>query len=399
MNEYAEFEALLKEALPQGNLLAATLSKRRRKDLAYERLQLRPVQLKGRLHYQAAYYGGGKVIHKNLVPQEVQGLIQELLQDTFRQGLFCTPWADYQVLVSKKGEVKVLRLAPSRRREDLVLEHDRPKRYLLQEGTAYPFLVELGVMNSSGKVLAKRYHKFRQLNKYLEIVADCLPNLQKKTEPLTVVDFGSGKAYLTFALYHYLVEHLGLSVRITGLDLKEDVVEFCNGVAEKLGYTNLEFLCADIKEFEAPGKVDLVVSLHACDVATDFALAQAVQWGAEVILAVPCCQHEVYGQLNRDVQPVLLEHGILKERVASLLTDAARAKLLETQGYMVQVMEFIDLEHTPKNLLIRALRDEGVNRSRATEAYRTFQEYWGIRPTLEVLLRRGNFDAETESRG
>ena len=387
MTEHAELAALLAQLLPAGELLAGTLSKRRRRSSPYERVALRPVELKGRLHYQAAYHTADKVFHKNLMPDEAGELILKLLAEEYRQALFCTADADYQVLVSKKGAAKVLRLPLSRRREETALEHDRPKKYILQEGTAYPFLVELGIMNSSGQVLAKRYHKFRQLNKYLEIVEDCLPQLRRRgTEPISVVDFGSGRAYLTFALYYYLVEHLGMAVQITGLDLKEDVVTFCSETARKLGFKQLEFVCADIRDFRSEGKVDLVVSLHACDTATDFALTQAVKWGAEVILAVPCCQHEVSAQLETGAQPVLLQHGIMKERAASLLTDAARGKLLETKGYSVQIMEFIDLEHTPKNLLIRALRGGCAEREQARREYMAFKEYWGIKPTLERLL-------------
>ena len=397
MREFSKLGDLLKEMLPTGKVLACTLSKRRRKSLPYERVSLRPVELRGRLHYQAAYHYPQKVLHENLLPEQAQELVLQMMEDTFRQAHFCTPEADYQVLVSKKGVEKILRLAPSRQEQDAVLAHNRPKRYALQEGTVYPFLVELGVMNSSGKVLAKRYHKFRQLNKYLEIVEDCLPHLQNRSaSPLTIVDFGSGKAYLTFALYHFLVKHLHIPVRIVGLDLKADVVNFCNQIARKLGYQHLEFLCADIRDFEASGPVDMVVSLHACDTATDYALAQAVQWGAQVILAVPCCQHEVAAQLGKEVDPVLLEHGIVKERVAALLTDAARGKLLETVGYSVQIMEFVDLEHTPKNILIRAFKGRPSGVARAVQDYSRFKEYWGAKPTLEVLLAKESRDAETK---
>ncbi|WP_461369265.1 class I SAM-dependent methyltransferase [Candidatus Darwinibacter acetoxidans] len=397
MQEYDELAQLLGELLPRGALLRAVLSKRRRKSIPYERVSLRPLELRGRLHYQAAYHLGDKVQHRNLLPGEAGELICGLLQDDFRQALLCTEEADYQVLLGKKGGGKILRQPPSQRRAEANLAHDRPKRYILQEGTPYPFLVELGVMNSAGRVLAKRYHKFRQLNKYLEIVEDCLPHLQPRDGGvLNVVDFGSGRAYLTFALYHYLVEELQLPVRLTGLDLKEDVVAFCSEMAKKLGYKHLEFVCADIRDFAAEGQVDLVVSLHACDVATDFALAQAVRWGARVILAVPCCQHEIFTQLQKGTQSVLLQHGILKERTAALLTDAARGKLLEMQGYAVQIMEFIDLEHTPKNLLIRAFRGGHQKRGQAAREYAEFKEYWGIKPTLEVLLAEGNGHAQVE---
>lgn len=389
MKSKEELSVLLQDLLCKGVLLGAVLSKLRQKQHPYSKVAVRPVQLKGDLHYQFTYHYAQKVLHENLTPQEAAQRLAEHLQKTFRQAQLFTPECDYQILVSKKGALKVLKHPPSKGAQPLSLEHNRTKRYLLQEGQAYPFLVELGVMSKEGKVFAKRYHKFRQLNKYLEIVEDCLPTLQEGMgEGLTIVDFGSGKAYLTFALYHYLVEHLQLPVRLIGLDLKEDVVAFCNRMAEKLGYQHLEFRHEDIRDFEAEGGVDLVVSLHACDVATDYALAQAVKWQAKVILAVPCCQHELLRQLQPEVQPVLFKHGILKERAAALLTDAARSQLLETAGYRVQVMEFIDLEHTPKNLLIRAFREPDFPRKQAEEEYRRFKEYWNISPTLASLLEK-----------
>ncbi len=386
----SEFECLVNEMLHGQNLLGGSLSKVRDKaEGTYEKVSLRPLKIKGTLHFQVTYHYPNKELHENLTPTQAGEVILKLLDTKFRQGHFFTLEADWQVLVSKKGAVKILRHKPSRQAQEVILEHDRPKEYVLKEGTPYPFLVELGVMNKAGKVLAKRYHKFRQLNKYLEVVEDCLPYLKsaKDGQLLRIVDFGSGKAYLTFALYYYLVQHLDLKVEIIGLDLKEDVVSFCNEMASTLGFETLSFYHEDIRDFQAEGgRVDMVVSLHACDVATDYALAQAVKWGAKVILAVPCCQHEVFGQLEQKTQTVLLEQGILKERVASLITDAARAKLLEIEGYEVRVMEFIDLEHTPKNLLIRAFRKPQNPGSTALKDYTDFKEFWNISPTLETLL-------------
>ena len=206
-------------------------------------------------------------------------------------------------------------------------------------------------------------------------------------ETLTVLDFGSGKAYLTFALYHYLVHELGLQVQIVGLDLKKDVVEYCNQTAQKLNFTGLKFLHEDIKVYQGVQKVDLVVSLHACNTATDYALAKAVEWDAQVILAVPCCQHELHGQVKNPAMVPLLEHGIIKERMAALITDAARAKLLESVGYGVQILEFIDLEHTPKNLMIRAFRGQNRGLGKSKDEYERFKEFWNIEPTLEFLLK------------
>lgn len=388
MMKCEQLEILLEELIKAEQLISATLSKERQKgQTPYTKVSLRPLLLKESLHYQVTYHYPQKELHENLEPGEAQALILLLLQGIFRQGFLYSVDADWQVLVSKKGVVKILKHPPSKKQAEL--SHDRAKRYILTEGTPYPFLVELGVMNSSGQVLAKRYNKFRQLNKFLEIVEDCLPALEqplKQGRPIRIVDFGSGKAYLTFALYHYLVEHLKLPVELVGLDLKEDVVFFGNKVASKLGYDHLKFYHEDIKDFQSQTEIDMVVSLHACDIATDYALAQAVKWQAQLVLAVPCCQHELFNQLVQPSQKALLEHGVVKERVAALITDAARAKLLETVGYSVTIMEFIDLEHTPKNLLIRAFRDPQAPSEVAKEEYAQFKKFWSIEPSLEFLL-------------
>ncbi len=388
MKKVDEFGVFLNNLMQSQQLLACSLSKLRKKATPFDKVSVRPLGLKGGLVYQVTYHYAQKELHHNLTPKQTEERILELMDQVFRQGHFFTPEADWQVLVSKKGATTMLQHPPSRKAQEVNFEHNRSKQYLLQEGTSYPFLVELGVMNSAGKVLAKRYHKFRQLNKYLEVIEDCLPYLKENEEPLRIVDFGSGKAYLTFALYHYLVEHLKRDVQIIGLDLKEDVVSFCNAMATKVGFEHLTFTHQDIRDFRAQGQVDMVVSLHACDVATDYALAQAVKWGTQVILAVPCCQHEVFTQLEQRADPVLLEHGIVKERVAALITDAARAKLLEMEGYNVRIMEFIDLEHTPKNLLIRAFRESRFSGDQARRDYAHFKEIWGIAPTLETLLTK-----------
>lgn len=385
---FEQVESLLASIFQAEALILVSLSKERHKgQTPYSKVSVRPVLLKGSLFYQVTYHYATKEIHENLGPDEAETLISRLLQSVFRQGALFTTDADWQILLSKKGVAKILQHAPSKRQPDL--SHDQTKQYLLKEGTPYPFLVHLGVMNKDGKVVAKRYNKFRQLNKFLEIVESCLPALEKSIatgRTLKIVDFGSGKAYLTFALYHYLVEHLQLQVEVIGLDLKEDVVAFGNQVAQELGYNQLKFYHEDIKDYQAESAIDVVVSLHACDLATDYALAQAVKWQAQLILAVPCCQHELFSQIEQKDQQPLLEHGVVKERVAALLTDAARAKLLEVAGYSVTIMEFIDLEHTPKNLLIRAFR-ESQDSDYAWNEYEKFKKYWKIQPSLEGLLK------------
>ena len=268
----------------------------------------------------------------------------------------------------------------------LPLTHDRPKNYLLPEDTPVDFLVRLGVMSPAGKVLAAKRDKFKQINRFLEMVDDVASSLPP-SGVIRVLDFGCGKAYLTFALYYYLAVVKQKEVHLVGLDLKQDVVEFCSRVAQDLGYAGLSFAVGNIQGYTQTEPVDLVVTLHACDTATDDALVKAVEWGARVILSVPCCQHELFHQLASDVMRPLLRHGILKERLTALVTDAARASLLESAGYSVQILEFVALEHTAKNLLIRAVKRPGTTGPKPPSAeYEAFRDAWNIRPSLETSL-------------
>ena len=362
----------LKPLLEEG-LARAVLSKPRRES-PYSKVTVRPVLVDEELRYQFEYRQGEKATHANLLPLEAETELAALIDRDFRQALLQTPAHDYQVL----DGAKVLRRPPTAKPTGL--RHDRRKRRLLEEGKPVPFLVELGVMTPEGKVRAQRYDKFRQVNRFLELVDDVLPR-----RPLRIVDFGSGKSYLTFALYHLLAIERGLDVQVVGLDLKEDVIDRCRSLAERLGYERLRFEVGDIALFEGE-PADVVVSLHACDTATDAALARAVRWRAEVILAVPCCQHELYDQVRSEPLAPLLSHGILRERLAALATDAARAQLLEAVGYRAQVIEFVDLEHTAKNLLIRAVRRGDTGDAAALRRYRAFKQELGIDPALERAL-------------
>ena len=247
------------------------------------------------------------------------------------------------------------------------------------------FLCDLGVMTAEGKIVRSKYDKFRQINRFLEFVEDILPTLYKE-EKVHIIDFGCGKSYLTFALYYYLHELKGMDVHITGLDLKGDVIERCRRLGKKYGYEDLDFYQGDIKDFQQAGRVDMVVSLHACDTATDFALKKAVDWGAEVIFAVPCCQHEVNGQIENELLSPVLKYGILKERIAALVTDGIRANLLEEAGYEAQILEFIDMEHTPKNLLIRAVKKGKANNGKSGEKTGRMAEALQVRTTLQKLM-------------
>ena len=306
----------------------------------------------------------------------------QLLEAEFRQGLLQSSDADWQVLARRERRRSILRRPPTRPTASLA--HDRVKRRLLPEGVPVPFLVELGVMTAEGKVRAQRYDKFRQVNRFLELVEDVLPSLPEG--PLRIVDFGSGKSYLTFALHHLLTVVHEREVEIVGLDLKADVVEHCEALARTLDADGLRFEVGDIAGYAALAGVDLVVSLHACDTATDDALDRAVRAGAPVILAVPCCQHELLPQLESPALEPLLRHGTLRERFAAEVTDAARAQLLGAVGYDVQVLEFIELEHTPKNVLLRAVARPGRDTAKALGEYRAFAAELGIDPALGRLL-------------
>lgn len=333
------------------------ISNARRKDGA-SKLQVRPILLKGELVYQITRTEGQKELHENFDKENVVAYLIRQMEENFKQLQLETREVFASALVSKKGKVTIkVKENKGKAKEEYVpmLSHNRTKNYLLKEGVPVPWLVDLGVMSQDGKVKNARYDKFKQLNRFLEFIEDVLPKLPKDRE-VQIIDFGCGKSYLTFAMYYYLKELKGYDIRVTGLDLKEDVIKTCSKLAEKYGYTKLRFLQGDIASYEGADKVDMVVTLHACDTATDYALAKAVKWGASVILSVPCCQHELNRQVSNEALQPVLEYGILKERFAALLTDGLRAQMLQSKGYDTQILEFIDMEHTPKNLLIRAVK-------------------------------------------
>lgn len=377
-----ELSELLNSALT-GELSGITISNVKNSDLG-EKIKIRPVLLKDQLKFQVTFYRGTKVIHKNYEKKELLTDIPLWLGEYFKQ--MQAEYGDMQasVLVSKKGKVTI-KTKRTGCKKQAVLEHNRKKKYILEEGKPVPFLVDLGVMSQNGKIIHAKYDKFKQINRYLEFVDDILEQLPKDRE-VTIVDFGCGKSYLTFALYYFLRELNGYQVSIIGLDLKEDVIGHCNKLSKKYGYQDkLKFYVGDIAGYNALKSVDMVVTLHACDTATDYALAKAVGWGAQVILSVPCCQHEVNKQLQNDMLAPVLKYGLIKERMAALMTDAIRAQLLEEQGYQVQVMEFIDMEHTPKNILIRAVKDKKAGRNQKLD---NCMKELHVQPTLSGLLDR-----------
>lgn len=351
------------------------------------KIQIRPLLLKGQVMYQVTRTVGQKELHENHQRDEVLCLTDNWMQQEFRQLQLEAKGVQGTVLASKKGRLTI-KTKKIQGREDFVpmLTHNRQKKYLLQEGVPVPYLIDLGIMNEAGKVKHARYDKFKQLNRFLEFIEDILPRLPKDRE-VNIIDFGCGKSYLTFAMYHYLHELKGYDIQVIGLDLKADVIEICSRLAEKYHYEKLYFYQGDIASYEGCSHVDMVVTLHACDTATDHALAKAVRWGASVILSVPCCQHELNRQISNDTLAPVLGYGILKERFAAILTDGLRAQMLESAGYDTQILEFIDVEHTPKNLLIRAVKNENKTVSRQQrEAWVRCAREFQAEPTLASLL-------------
>lgn len=355
------------------------------------KIYARPMLKNKSLLFQIEEYTKTQVFHKNLTAGDASSyLTGKLSSDTssqtasFKNALVETKSFTANVLVSKKGTITIKKkMNASPKQTKISLSHNRKKKYILEEGIPVPFLIDLGVMTQNGNIINAHYDKFRQINRFLEYIEDILPSLPTGRE-LRILDFGCGKSYLTFAIYYYLKVLKGYPVRITGLDLKEDVIRHCNELAVKYGYDKLEFLCGDIAYYDGCSQVDMVVTLHACDTATDYALAKAVGWGAKVILSVPCCQHELNKQMKNDLLSPVLHYGILKERMAALMTDGLRAQILEANGYRTQILEFIDMAHTPKNLLIRAVYNGHCadNKAQINELLAAFD----INPTLYRLL-------------
>lgn len=357
------------------------------------KIKVRPLEKKGELFFQIESFTKTQAFHENLTGEDACRKIAGYMEQ-FGQMQLETVREECTVLVSKKGKVTIRRRRRQKEAQPADRSHNRKKRYILEEGTPVPFLKDLGVMTEDGKIVRTKTDKFRQINRFLEFIEDILPRLERGRE-LTILDFGCGKSYLTFAMYHYLHELRGYDIRIIGLDLKKDVIDHCGKLAEKYGYDKLTFLVGDIADYEGVDRVDMVVTLHACDTATDYALAKAVGWGAEVILSVPCCQHELNTQFadggrekrggcTADLAPVM-DFGLLRERFAALATDGLRAKYLEREGYEAQVLEFIDMEHTPKNILIRAVKT-GRKDQKAAEEIKQCIEFLGADPTLGRLL-------------
>lgn len=361
------------------------------------KIKIRPIILKNNLVFQIESFIGKQVFHNNVTKDELLQKCNDWFismenhkeQVTFKQVQIQTKTQIIHILISKKGKATIKRKNIQNEIEKGIsvknLVHNRKKVYILEEGKQVPFLVDLGVMTKEGMIVKSKYDKYRQINRFLEYVEDILPSLDKDRE-LTIIDFGCGKSYLTFAIYYYLKELKGYNIQMIGLDLKEEVIANCNELSRRYGYEKLRFLHGDIASFEGVDAVDMVVTLHACDTATDYALYKAIKWDAKVILSVPCCQHELNQQMKCKQLSHILNYGLIKERTAALITDALRGNLLEAVGYKTQILEFIDLEHTPKNILIRAIKNH-QGKARLDDQVIETMNFFGVNPTLYQLLK------------
>ena len=382
-----QIEELLKRVLT--SLLVDMVISGARGGGDFIKIKVRPVMIRDSLYFQVSRYTDKQVFHENMTAEDALETLSGWILHDFRQAQIRMQDEMVTVLVSKKGKATV-KSKKAACIETQNLEHNRKKQYIIEEGTAVPFMIDLGVMTESGKIIRTRYDKYRQINRFLEFIEDILPELPTD-RTVHIIDFGCGKSYLTFAMYYYLKVLKHYDIRITGLDLKQKVIEDCQALADRYGYDGLQFLCGDIADYNGTDEVDMVVTLHACDTATDYALYKAVKWHASVILSVPCCQHERNRKMQCETLSGAFQYGLIKERTAALMTDAMRGQLLEMKGYKTQLLEFIDMEHTPKNILIRGVKSKGLlpkaARKQQMENYQKCRDFFGAELTLEKLFK------------
>ena len=369
-----------------------------KKDGNFSKIIIKPLSLKTGKNIQIESFTDKKAVHKNIELnnlQEIENTLKKYIEN-FKQILLQIENLDISFMKKKERFIK------KENKNNLIKnsnEHNKKKQYILNEGDKIDFLIELGLMSAEGKILKSSYNKFKQINKYLEFIDDVIEELKSKKlidNHINILDFGCGKSYLTFALYYYLKHYRkDLSFSIVGLDLKKDVIEFCNKLAQKLNYENLEFLNGNIKDYDKSKEVDLVFSLHACNNATDYSLEKALSLSAKAILAVPCCHHEFFEKIQKsknsdfyNTLKIMLDNGVVLDKFATLATDSFRSLTLELCGYKTKMIEFIDTEHTPKNILIKAIKSKSSNLKEKLIEYSKLKEFLGIQPLLEELTRK-----------
>ncbi len=378
MDNSYELEKLIKTLIIE-EIVKGTLSQPRYKTYKYNKTYIHYVE-EDKIFYQFESFTDEQAFHKNIEYKELEESLLDICGN-YKQLHIQTKMAERIIRISNKGKIHITikqGIKPVAARQ-----HNIQKQHILPSGEPVDFLVYLGIMDKQGNVKHKWYDKFKQINRYLEFIEDSLKHIN--TQEPTIIDFGCGKSYLTFALYYYLVKMKGLKVKIIGLDLKKTVIANLQKLTNELDYNGLEFRVGDISMFDYDKPIDMVISLHACNLATDYALEKAVKWKAKVIMAVPCCHKEFNKQINIKPMKAVMKHNALKERIAALMTDGLRAELLEAVGYDTTVMEFVDMNHTPKNLMIRGVLTDRLRSKPSDEYYQCTREY-NLEPTLEKLL-------------
>lgn len=375
-------------SLSDAKILKLTLSNPKSSIDEYKRITAR----KSEKGYLIEKFTEKQAFHENVYESDLMDFVEKALVENFRQLNLQAEGFDFELKISKKGKILTNKTQNRLSQDSLPekLAHNRKKNYILEEGVFVPALYELGVMTKEGRIVAQKYDKFKQINRFVECIDDALKN-DDDNKTLEIVDFGCGKSYLTFVLYYYMTQIKGKKVHITGLDLKKDVIEKCNEVAKKYGYSDMHFLCGDIKDYKPKTPPDMVVTLHACDVATDFAMYNAINWESRYIFSVPCCQHELNTNIQKGSFGILTNYGLIKERFCALATDAQRATLLELCGYKTDILEFIDMDNSPKNLLIRAKKTKLPNEYRRKSLFSKLDEFskaTGCELTLHTLLKK-----------
>ena len=386
----------LKKNIQEDKLIKIVFSDRQSGD--FNKVIIKPIILKSTKNIQIESFKDNKAFHKNIDLNNLKELEDNLKEyiDNFKQILLQIEGSDISFIRKKEN------FSRKEKESNLIKtsnEHNKKKQYILNEGDKIDFLIELGLMSIEGKILKSSYNKFKQINKYLEFIDDVIEELKAKkliTDHINVLDFGCGKSYLTFALYYYLKNYRkDLTFSIVGLDLKKDVIEFCNKLAKKLNYENLEFLNGNIKDYDKSKEVDLVFSLHACNNATDYSLEKALSLDAKAILAVPCCHHEFFEKIQKNKNSefyntlkIMADNGVVLDKFATLATDSFRSLSLELCGYKTKMIEFIDMEHTPKNILIKAIKSKSSNLKEKLVEYNKLKEFLGIKPLLEDLIKK-----------
>lgn len=389
--ELEQFFSVIQDAVNNGSLHRLVLSKYVGKEAELDRITIRPIQIKGELLLSFLYEYRTNHVTKNLTLQDTITFLRQSLGNEFNNAHLRSNEWETQLSFSKKGKILINKHRNKNVNKANVIKpsavHDKEKHRFVEQDR--PYLRELGITDSLGQIIPAMSRKWKQINKFIEVLSGAIENTGlAQHQKVHIADFGSGKAYLTFAVHDYLSTKVGVETQVTGVELRQNLVDLCNQTADKLCLKGLEFEQGDVKHFAAKN-INVMIALHACDTATDYAIHMGIQTGAEIIMCSPCCHKQIRPQLKSPalLAPVL-QHGIHLGQEAEMITDGLRALLLEAHGYNTQVFEFISLEHTSKNKMILAQkRKQARDNHQILEQIAAIKSFYGIKEhCLETLL-------------